>query len=285
MICEECCYEPLPVPPAGVEPEVLGWVVTDMNGDFYFAVNRQTPDDTPLVDRIHVTRLQAEVDHWSKLWGKAISAGAGLEEERNALQSELTKAREVEFNIRQAIADRESYLQDPELLQGNRGKYEHEVGLLKCFLSNQFAPVNKAPPLIQALHANGDLIAMEATIAQQAQRIADLEADKGQGEPAKPYGYMFHPDGKKDQEFFIYEAPTDRVPDHNGECWTATPLYAEQPAPVAVVMPELVPTFEAWWESDGQYCRAGGGDYEKTFAYRAYENAIAETARLNPIKQ
>lgn len=29
--------------------------------------------------------------------------------------------------------------------------------------------------------------------------------------------------------------------------------------------------FEAWWEKEGQYCRAGGGDYEKTFAYRAYQ--------------
>jgi hypothetical protein len=28
--------------------------------------------------------------------------------------------------------------------------------------------------------------------------------------------------------------------------------------------------FEAWWEKDGQFCRAGGGDYEKTFAFRAY---------------
>lgn len=33
--------------------------------------------------------------------------------------------------------------------------------------------------------------------------------------------------------------------------------------------------FEKWWESDGQYCRAGGGSYEKTFAYRAYEAAIS----------
>lgn len=29
--------------------------------------------------------------------------------------------------------------------------------------------------------------------------------------------------------------------------------------------------FERWWESQGQYCRAGGGDYEKTFAFRAWE--------------
>ena len=61
----------------------------------------------------------------------------------------------------------------------------------------------------------------------------------------------------------------------------ANPLYAEQPAPVAVVMPEFESAFEAWWESDGQYCRAGGGSYEKTFAYRAYEAALAEVTRLN----
>lgn len=33
--------------------------------------------------------------------------------------------------------------------------------------------------------------------------------------------------------------------------------------------------FEAWWENHGQYCRAGGGQYEKTFAYHAYEAALA----------
>jgi len=32
--------------------------------------------------------------------------------------------------------------------------------------------------------------------------------------------------------------------------------------------------FEAWWENHGQLCRAGGGDYEKTFAFRAYEAAL-----------
>lgn len=52
-------------------------------------------------------------------------------------------------------------------------------------------------------------------------------------------------------------------------------------APVAVVLPEFEPAFEAWWESDGQYCRAGGGSYEKTFAYRAYEAAIEKVKELN----
>lgn len=29
--------------------------------------------------------------------------------------------------------------------------------------------------------------------------------------------------------------------------------------------------FHDWWEKHGQFCRAGGGDYEKTFAYHAWE--------------
>lgn len=48
---------------------------------------------------------------------------------------------------------------------------EHFDAAGKCrYLSH-----HQEPPLIQTLHANGDRIAMEATIAQQAQRIADLE--------------------------------------------------------------------------------------------------------------
>ena len=35
--------------------------------------------------------------------------------------------------------------------------------------------------------------------------------------------------------------------------------------------------FEAWWESDGQYLRAGGGDYEKTFAYHAWIKAAQQS--------
>lgn len=31
--------------------------------------------------------------------------------------------------------------------------------------------------------------------------------------------------------------------------------------------------FEKWWQEHGQFCRAGGGDYEKTFAFRAWEAA------------
>lgn len=80
--------------------------------------------------------------------------------EKLTLQSELTKAR--------------------ELLRGVCGAdiYGAKTEHIEIFLSNQ-----SAPTLIETLHANGDRIAMEAIIAQQAQRIADLEADKGQREP------------------------------------------------------------------------------------------------------
>lgn len=37
--------------------------------------------------------------------------------------------------------------------------------------------------------------------------------------------------------------------------------------------------FESWWTSTGQFCRAGGGDYEKTFAYAAWM-AASEDALL-----
>ena len=38
--------------------------------------------------------------------------------------------------------------------------------------------------------------------------------------------------------------------------------------------------FETWWQAEGQFCRAGGGDYEKTFAFRAFEFATERAAKL-----
>jgi len=38
--------------------------------------------------------------------------------------------------------------------------------------------------------------------------------------------------------------------------------------------------FETWWKAEGQFCRAGGGDYEKTFAFRAFEFATERAAKL-----
>lgn len=39
------------------------------------------------------------------------------------------------------------------------------------------------------------------------------------------------------------------------------------------------PDFESWWEKHGQYGRAGGGQYEKTFAYNAWREQ-AERVRV-----
>jgi hypothetical protein len=34
-----------------------------------------------------------------------------------------------------------------------------------------------------------------------------------------------------------------------------------------------IPAFDRWWEQKGQYLRAGGTDYERTFAYEAFKDA------------
>lgn len=36
--------------------------------------------------------------------------------------------------------------------------------------------------------------------------------------------------------------------------------------------------FEAWWESEGQFCRSGGGDYEKSFALAAWQASPGKRA-------
>ena len=41
--------------------------------------------------------------------------------------------------------------------------------------------------------------------------------------------------------------------------------------------------FEKWWQEEGQYCRAGGSYYEKTFAYRAYQAALESAPTSHPI--
>ena len=45
----------------------------------------------------------------------------------------------------------------------------------------------------------------------------------------------------------------------------------------------LMAQFEAWWEKDGQFCRAGGGDYEKSFAYEAFVYAASLAVPGEPV--
>lgn len=51
--------------------------------------------------------------------------------------------------------------------------------------------------------------------------------------------------------------------------------------PVAIAMPDLEEEFPTWWENHGQYIRAGGGQYEISFAYGAYRDALAKVAEMN----
>lgn len=38
--------------------------------------------------------------------------------------------------------------------------------------------------------------------------------------------------------------------------------------------------FEAWWESEGKFVRAGGGEYEKSFAFQAWRHLYP---RIQPV--
>lgn len=120
-------------------------------------------------------------------------------------------------------------------------------------------------------------------LVYQVVRDRDRTAAQHHGEPVELQHMAVAEDGKlrwmtgrKMQNCELYAIPDGSA--------IRSKLYAEHPAPVSVELPELESALEAWWESDGQYCRAGGGSYEKTFAYRAYEAALAEVARLNGVK-
>lgn len=41
--------------------------------------------------------------------------------------------------------------------------------------------------------------------------------------------------------------------------------------------------FETWWETEGQFSRSGGGQYEKTFAFNAWQAATAQAVPTEPV--
>lgn len=44
---------------------------------------------------------------------------------------------------------------------------------------------------------------------------------------------------------------------------------------------EELAKFEKWWSEEGSFCRSGGGVYEKTFAFRAWEAVLAQQERTS----
>lgn len=75
-----------------------------------------------------------------------------------------------------------------------------------------------------------------------------------------------------------------------GDGYKITPLYAapqpaEQQPPadgsLTPVPDELFAAeFNAWWEQHGQFCRAGGGGYERTFAFEAWRHLYPQLMNL-----
>ncbi|GGJ06170.1 hypothetical protein [Halopseudomonas pertucinogena] len=68
----------------------------------------------------------------------------------------------------------------------------------------------------------------------------------------------------------------------------AAPQPAEQQAPadysLTPVPDELFAAeFRAWWEQHGQFCRAGGGDYERTFAFEAWRHLYPKLMKLQKV--
>jgi hypothetical protein len=53
---------------------------------------------------------------------------------------------------------------------------------------------------------------------------------------------------------------------------------------LSLVSDELFATeFNAWWEQQGQFCRAGGGDYERTFAFEAWRYLHPQLMKLQKV--
>ena len=130
------------------------------------------------------------------------------------------------------------------------------------------------PPLIATLHENGELITAQATIAQQAKLIELL---KGQGEPVAICRLWNEGgSGELTSVEFIGEP-----------CADGTLLYADQPAPVAVVLPERESFDIDDWA--GSFCQEAlqGGISQHVFERcirTTIQRALTEVARLNGVK-
>jgi hypothetical protein len=99
-----------PVPPAGGEVEVLGWRVESHEGrcltnyterpDWAYREDMAVYTITELVDRAHVTRLQAEVERSQCIVRGQRTTIDTIQLQVETLQSELTKAREYIQSLR-----------------------------------------------------------------------------------------------------------------------------------------------------------------------------------------
>lgn len=305
--CKECggngsYIPPLadPVPPVGGEVEVRTFYAREIDLDNGFVECIAAADH-----RAHVTRLQAEVEHWrnrSAQWKERV---AELTNEGNALQSELTKAREL-------------LTEAPRGVPGFGDWTRRLIGFLQA---NQSAPADDSyPPCdycgtvpdYHPWHGLGMIKGQESPhihACNDCRGKLPAPADKGQGEPvdiqfpsedeliANGLGY---PIGKEDAiklHFAGFRSGVITIL----EAWDAighdigcnpskdelldslrnmaaicdahgNDMPAEQRAPVAVV----VPSRRSW---------SGIASWKQRAEVNAWNACLDEVARLNPIKQ
>lgn len=120
-----------PVPPAGGEPEVKRWLANwGMEEMFQYSGG----DYVAYEDHADiVTRLQAEVERLSRDCAILYKLNGELWEERDALQSELTKARELLSESLPALEQAASAFKAAKPVRNK----------VRAYLANQSAPAAK----------------------------------------------------------------------------------------------------------------------------------------------
>ena len=87
-----------------------------------------------------------------------------------------------------------------------------------------------------------------------------------------------HPVGWLESPYGAFRAnPLHKIDAPQSVAWSLPVYLAAAPPQAAQETADERAAFEAWWERHGQFCRAGGGDYEKTFAFQAWQARAAQS--------
>lgn len=218
-----------PVPPAGGEPEVIARFIENCGEGGGVVPNREGD----LCEYRHVTRLQAEVERLKQVAIDRKDELTKLCTERNDLQSELTKARELISGLR---ADTQSgYLQAVQALQN---------------WANQSAPAEESyPPCdycgtvpdYHPWHGSGLINGEESPhihACNECRAKLPAPADKGQGEPVAWANWKVGTKSYvpfRSQEEAIRSVDNSEIAATQQGPYRVVALYAAQSAPVAVV--------------------------------------------------
>jgi len=124
----------------------------------------------------------------------------------------------------------------------------------------------------------GEKFLIKDAIAGYLQFVQDRSQPE-QAQHAEPYDEGYEPPVKIK---WANPGPNDGAPQVGSACddvassYKAGRIVGAEPAPREAAEPvdQTEIAFEVWWKCHGQFCRAGGGDYEKTFAYAAWVAAL-----------